>query len=214
MTTRSGATNIKQLQVDFDAFKTALAEELRTLKEDHTKEIDELKTEIIQLKSIINVPPSPPPPSLQVPADDLLHKKVDDLAMTVMNHQKVMQKTDEQRRELNVIISGVPDVADADDGECIASLLADLECSDVKVVKIPRLGKTRVPVEGEEELLLSAEGGEDELPRPRVRPRPLLVVTEKPEEKWKILKSSSKLKEMERWSKVYINKDEAPHTRK
>ena len=115
-------------------------------------------------------------------------KKLAPIEKTIQNHQRYLDQVDLQKRETNIIITGLKEEATANDNQRVNDILAVVECSTVKPVKVMRIGKKNEDSE---------------------RSRPLLVVTDSITSKKKILSNKSKLKSgREDLKSVYIKADE------
>lgn len=108
------------------------------------------------------------------------------------------EKAERERRKTSVIIHGVqestcdePRDREDEDLGVLAAMLHELECDEVKVTKVIRLGKRMTDTNSE------------------VKPRPIKMVVESEEQKVKILRSAKNLRLLQEggWKDVFIHQD-------
>ena len=113
------------------------------------------------------------------------------------------------RRVTSVIVHGVAesDAASSDqrqseDTDIIAAMMHELDCNDVKVSKLIRLGKR---------LSTSTDGDSEDEPKPR----PIKLVLESEEQKINVLKTAKNLRLAKEggWEHVFIHQDLTPKQR-
>ena len=118
-------------------------------------------------------------------------KKIAPIEQTIQNHQRYLDQVDAKKRETNVIITGVKEQAEGNDGndaEKVKQILGIVGCNTVVPVKVSRIGKKN---EGDE------------------RSRPILVVTNSNASRKEILKNKQNLKSNgDEFKSVYIKADE------
>ena len=122
--------------------------------------------------------------------------KIAPIEQSLQNHQRYLDHDDAKKREMNVIITGVKESTGGEnDIEKVNQILLAADCGDVVPVKVARIGK-RV---------------EDE-----TRSRPLLIVTDSPTTRKKILTKKANLKKHVEGSfkSIYIKPDEPIAIRK
>ena len=162
-------------------------------------ELAELKGDVDTLKQAAPAPAAAVTQSLNELKNDVtnLSAAITPLTGAVAKHQEMHEEIEFQRRELNVIVTGLTESNDANhDSSSVTTLLAQLECGDISVVRSKRLGKidNEKPIEE--------------------RRRPLVVQLQSAQDKWRMLKASPKLKEGEHFQRVFLKKDEPLHIRK
>ena len=125
-------------------------------------------------------------------------------AVEVKSTEDDEEKKEREKRKTSVIIHGVaestsiePQEREDDDVGVVASMLQEIKCSDVNVNNVIRLGRRP----------LSTDDQETSVTRPKPRPIKMVVNTE--EEKFKVLKSAKNLRLSKEggWEKIFIHQD-------
>ena len=159
-----------------------LQEHIQYLEEEN-KKIQTLEMEVKDLRSKVHTQK----------ASDNVDVKLAPIQKILENHQRCLDKDDVSKREANLIVIGVPE--SNDDSGKITSILEAVECPNVIIKKVVRLGK------------LNEDRG--------TRQRPILVVAGSVTEKKKILKNKGKLKTAgNEYKHIYIKTDQSLALRK
>ena len=130
---------------------------------------------------------------VRISSEKVVEGKIAPLQKIVENHQRFLDKEDAAKRAANILITGVPE-CDNDEAK-VASILTAIQCPDITIKKVVRLGQ------------LNADRG--------TKQRPILVETGSIVEKKKVMMNKGKLKGAgDDFKRIYIKSDQSLAIRK
>ena len=123
-------------------------------------------------------------------------------AIDVKNSEERDEELEKERRKTNVIVHGIEedksqDSSEREEHDCnmVVAMLHDMNCDDVKVAKVIRLGKRPTDVSNSTDL--------------DIKPRPMKLVLESEQQRYKVLQCAKNLRLSQEGAlkKVFIHQD-------